>query len=666
MKSTLQAKEQLTNEIKRLRSRVTEIKKAEADCQRANDSLRESEERFRLFFERESSYCYIVSPKGIILDVNKSGLQALGYKKKDLIGQPLKIIYAPESQSRMKTFLAEWKRTGELKNKEMVIISRKGKKRTILLNTSALKDKKGNILHSISVHQDITERKRLEEKTEHLNIVLHSLRSVNQIITSVKDRAQLLNDICEALVKTRGYNSAWIALLEGSGNPKMTAEAGLGRQFLTMVEQFKGGSYPTCFRKALSRAGVVTIQNPYLDCPDCPLSYGYEGRKGMSVRLKYGNEVYGVLTVSISPNIQIDDKDEQSLYKEIAQDISFALHNLQIYEDRQRVRKEIEWLSKFPSDNPYPVLRIEKDGTIQYANRASSPLLKVWGCRIGERLTGEWYRLSVDTISSGAGREAEITCGDRLLLLTFAPVKGSDYLNVYGLDITERQRAKEAEQLKKLTESLINFQEEERKRVAREMHDQIGQLLAAVKLHLKMIYRDHPGLDESVVRGLSNADGLLDRAQEDARRIAARLRPDILDDFGLSAAIENEITTLSELSGLEITFKQEKFPDRIDPRKEVALYRVAQEALTNIIRHAGATSVTVILSLVGGKAILSVLDDGIGFDQNGSRNLRLGILGMKERLESLGGVLRIEAKPEGGTILEAQLPIPTVKKNKDR
>jgi len=119
------------------------------------------------------------------------------------------------------------------------------------------------------------------------------------------------------------------------------------------------------------------------------------------------------------------------------------------------------------------------------------------------------------------------------------------------------------------------------------------------------------------------------------------------------------------LSGLKIIFKKTKFPDRIDPRKEVALYRVASGGFANIIRHAEATSVTVNLSMADGKAILSVLDDGIGFDQNGTKDLRLGILGMKERLEALGGVLRIEAKPGGGTILEAKLPIPAVKKTSD-
>jgi PAS domain S-box-containing protein len=650
-------REQMVKELARLRRRVGKLERSEADCHQANEALRESEARFRQFFELEPAYCYMVSPKGIILDVNRAARRTLGYKKKELIGQPLKIIYAAESQSRLKSFISEWKKTGRLRNKEMVIISRKGEKRTVLLNTSSLKDTNGKILHSISVQQDITERKKIEDKTKHLNSILHSIRSVNLIITKEKDRSRLLRGICKALVITRGYKNAWIALMDDSGNLLNTASAGLGREFSSLVEKLKGGLYPDCVRRALGSSRAVIIQDPSSECPGCPLSYGYKGRKGMSTRLKYGNEVFGVLTVSMSPDIQIDDKEEQSLYREIAQDVSFALYNLQVIEDRQRVRQEIELLSKFPSENPYPVLRIDRAGIIRYANPASSPLLKAWGCRPGRKLPGKWHRLTVDAIGAGAGREAEMICGDRLLLLTFAPVEGADYLNVYGLDITERQKAKEAEQLKKLTESLIDFQEEERKRVARELHDQIGQLLAAIKLHLRMISRDHPDLEESVEKSLEKAGGLLDRAQEDARRIAARLRPDILDDFGLSAAIENEIIALAELSDLDIIFKPGKFPERIDPRKEVALYRVAQEALTNITRHAGATSVTVNLTMSGGRAVLSVRDNGKGFAGEDPRVMRLGILGMRERLESVGGILRIEANPGGGTILEAEIPL---------
>jgi len=509
------------------------------------------------------------------------------------------------------------------------------------------------------------ECRKMKEKAGHINAVLHSLRTVNRIVTQEQDCDRLLQGICEALVTTRGYKNAWIALMDNSGKMSKAAQAGLGKEFSSLVKQLKEGSYPACVRRALRLSGAVIIEDPPSECPECLLSYGYVGRKGMSIRLKYGNEVYGVLTVSTPADIRVDDKEEQSLYKEIAQDVSFAIYNLRIAEDRRRVRQEIEMLSKFPSENPYPVLRIDHDGTIQYANRASSSLLKAWSCRLGRKLPGEWYRLTIDALNSGSRREAEITCGDRILLLTFAPVKEAGYLNVYGIDITERQKAKKAEELKKLAESLIDFQEEERKRVAREMHDQIGQLLAAVKLHLRMISRDHPDLEESINSGLKKAESLLDQAQEDARRISARLRPEILDDFGLSAAIENEIGTLTDLSDLNITFKVEDLPERIAPPKEVALYRVTQEALTNIIRHAGASSVTLTLTKKGGKVVLSILDDGKGFTRDDPRAMRMGILGMKERIDSVGGVLLIESNPGGGTILRAEIPLRPGKKSRE-
>lgn len=124
-------------------------------------------EKFKQFFENEPEYCYIISPKGIIIDVNKAALNGLGYKKNELVGKPLKIVYAPEYLQKMKTLLIKWKKTGKLKNEEMVIITKKGIKRTVLLSVDSIKSQDDKISHSVSVQRDITVLKKAEDALKH-------------------------------------------------------------------------------------------------------------------------------------------------------------------------------------------------------------------------------------------------------------------------------------------------------------------------------------------------------------------------------------------------------------------------------------------------------------------------------------------------------------------
>ena len=143
---------------------ITERKEAE-------NSLRENEERFRQFFENEPEYCYMISPEGIILDVNNAALTSLGYKKEELIGEPLAKIYFPDSMPKMKKLYTEWKKTGSIKNQEIRIVTKDGARRTVLLSAGAVKDAEGKILYSVSVQRDITEHEWVKEtlqKTEEL------------------------------------------------------------------------------------------------------------------------------------------------------------------------------------------------------------------------------------------------------------------------------------------------------------------------------------------------------------------------------------------------------------------------------------------------------------------------------------------------------------------
>jgi PAS domain S-box-containing protein len=130
---------------------------------RAEKELRESEQKFRLFFENEPEYCYMISPEGVILDVNASALAALGYAKEELVGKPLQSIYASESLPKMKQLIEEWRKTGGVKDEEMVIVGAGGTKRSVLLSAAAVRDEEGNTLNSVSVQRDITDRKRAEE-----------------------------------------------------------------------------------------------------------------------------------------------------------------------------------------------------------------------------------------------------------------------------------------------------------------------------------------------------------------------------------------------------------------------------------------------------------------------------------------------------------------------
>ncbi|MDP6627907.1 MAG: PAS domain S-box protein, partial [Methanopyri archaeon] len=125
---------------------------------------KQAEKRFREFFEHQPEYCYMVSTEGMVLDVNQAALEVLGYTKEELVGKSLATIYAPESLDRMKELLVKWKKSGTLKDEEMVINTRSGERRTVLLSANSIKDAKGNVLQSISVQRDITERKLIEQE----------------------------------------------------------------------------------------------------------------------------------------------------------------------------------------------------------------------------------------------------------------------------------------------------------------------------------------------------------------------------------------------------------------------------------------------------------------------------------------------------------------------
>jgi len=191
-----------------------------------------------------------------------------------------------------------------------------------------------------NLSQNITERKRAQERVEHLSLVLRAVRNVNHLITKEKDRKKLLKGSCDNLTGTRGYYNAWIALLDESGKLTAHAESGLGKDFLPVVESLKRGQLLTCMQGALKQEEAVITEDPASACTDCPLSGSYAGRSSAIARLEYEGKVYGLLSVSAFRGT-VTDVEELDLFHEVAADIAFALYNIEMEEKRKQAEEEL-------------------------------------------------------------------------------------------------------------------------------------------------------------------------------------------------------------------------------------------------------------------------------------------------------------------------------------
>ena len=167
---------------------------------RTEEALQISEEKFRQFFNNTPDYCYIISREGNILHINEAALKTLGYKQEELVGQPLARIYAPESLAKMKDLFTQWKESGQIRDEEMVIVTRKGERRVVILNAGAVKDKNGTILHSTSVQTDITDRQRAEAEVARAHAELLRVERSSRLSELTASLAHELNQPLAAIL----------------------------------------------------------------------------------------------------------------------------------------------------------------------------------------------------------------------------------------------------------------------------------------------------------------------------------------------------------------------------------------------------------------------------------------------------------------------------------
>jgi two-component system NarL family sensor kinase len=338
-------------------------------------------------------------------------------------------------------------------------------------------------------------------------------------------------------------------------------------------------------------------------------------------------------------------------------------------------------------------LTLTAEGTILYCNSRFSKMTKTPPEQLlGSSIQGiiqSAERKVFDTIlhQSAEGpvrKEFNIRASDRSLIPVLFSIKK---LKVEGMtafcavltDITDRKRTEEAlqkseqhyrtlfqegermrDELQKLSREILRVQEEERRRISREIHDEIGQALTAISLNLNMLKSN--GKPSEAKRKIKSAQNLVEKASDFIRVFSHQIHPGMLEDLGLFPALRSFVRDFQENTGMRVNLKFSGNPGRASIEQKAALYRIVQESLTNILKHSGTRSATVTIKKSQDEITLQVADSGKGFELAGISGTRekkqgLGLLGMRERARAVGGKFMILSRPGIGTKVRVHLPL---------
>ncbi len=246
-----------------------------------------------------------------------------------------------------------------------------------------------------------------------------------------------------------------------------------------------------------------------------------------------------------------------------------------------------------------------------------------------------------------------------MLLLGFVQASAATF-HILRLERQARVHLKEVtvarEKLRELSAKLVETQESERKTISRDLHDAVGQSLSAVQLELHDLAAALASYPEPLRARVDRIRELVSGSVTMVRNVALLLRPSMLDDLGLQAALQWQAHQVARSTDLRIDVAAEDLPRELPDEHKTCIFRLVQEALNNVCRHANANHVAIGLQAGDSQLTVTVRDDGRGFIPGRSNGL--GLIGMKERVDGLGGRLRIESSPGKGTLLEASLPLP--------
>jgi PAS domain S-box-containing protein len=602
-----------------------------------NVALRTSEEHHRRLIDILPDAVCLIHPEGHLLAVNSQAVAMLGYADTTELLQKKIFDLTPESEhERIRTDLKLALRAGIIRNVDYTMLKKDGTSFRVELSATASLGMNNEPASLLSVVRDITERKRAQETLQ------ASEERFRQLADHIREVFWMTNaDKTKMIYVSPAYEEIWgqpCDSLYASADGWLESIHPEDRQRVAenVIEKQITGNYDEIYRIVRPDGSIRWIEDRAFPIRDAAgFIYRIVGIADDITRRKQAWDALGesearkgaIMQAALDGIITINHEGVMMELNPAAGDI-FA-HSP----------------SKLIGENIIEVIPASLRTWFQQG-------LKLFfagenGPRLGSRI--EMPALRAD----GSRFLAEFT-------ITRIRLEGQPMFTLYIRDITQHKRAEQ--ELRALPRRIIQVQEAERSRIARELHDGINQLIASVKMRLHKVEASLPEMKPAAREILHRCDRLLVKVLEENRRIAHNLRPTDLDNLGLAAACQSFCADVQSRTNLQFQCELTPTDRRLPPEVELQLFRILQEAINNVEKHAHAKTIRLQLQFAGNSIVMIIEDDGQGFDLQAVKPEKksrhgFGLTNMRERVLFLDGNYDLQSSPGRGTKIEVRVPL---------
>ncbi|MCL6097594.1 MAG: PAS domain S-box protein [Bacteroidetes bacterium] len=607
---------------------------------RAEEAVRESEEKFRWLFENVPDGIYLSTPDGKLINANNTLVQMLGYdSKEELLDADIvnELYLNPEERN---FWIKELNSTKKLRGIELHLRRKDGNLLIVRENAHLLVDKNG-VTYYEGTLTDITELKEAEKALRSSEIRFRSVWENSAEGMRLTDKSGFIIAVNEAFCKIVEMNAE--DLLGRLITVTYSGEKNKESMLQNYVKRFRERSFPLHLEQRLALSSGKTI---YLD------------------------GTYTFVDIENSPSLLLSvfrNVTERKRYEELLNKNKLMMNHAEEIAHLGSWEWDQETNKVSCSPELYRIYGIQPE----YFDEKFDSILKLVHPDDSNKVLA--------TINSARESRSPFEYYERIIRpdgetrilftkgIVLTDIEGSAK-TIYGscLDVTEFKRVENAlinssERLRALSASLEDAREEERAYVAREIHDELGQVLTAIKMDLILMREDlklktefSPG---ETSEQLVQIEKMVDRLINTVKNLATELRPDILDHLGLIAALEWQAKEFEKRHKVQCSFTSNVKKVELEKEKATAIFRIFQETLTNVARHSNATKVSAKLQLSGNKLLLEVEDNGKGITKEQILDISsIGITGMKERAMSIGGKVFVDGSSGKGTRVLFEVP----------